>query len=89
LELVKIGGGFTELPEVFFKDIGHPVPAGTHIEGKALLLEIAGPAAGPVVFFQHQHLEALLCQAGGSGNAGKTGAKHHYFLWIIHARKGT
>jgi hypothetical protein len=41
------------------------------------------------MFFQHQHLETLLRQAGGSSDAGKPGAYHQYFPGFFHAWGGT
>lgn len=69
-----------EVPEEVVKDFGHPVPAGTHIEGEAFGCKLSGSAPGAVVFFEDGNGGAVARQVGCCGKSGEAGANDDHFF---------
>ena len=72
-EVVEVRDGLAELREVPVKHVGHPVPAGAHVEPKPLGFESPGAATGVVVAFEDGHVESAAGERGRSCEAGKSG----------------
>ena len=73
-EVVEVRDGLAELGEVPVKHVGHPVPAGAHVEPEPLGFESTGAATGVVVAFEDGHVESAAGERGRSGEAGKSGS---------------
>ena len=77
------GHGLADRPEHLGQGVGAgpaPQPApegGTRFEGEAPALEAMGRAAGPVMGFEHQHLEAMAGGQSCGAQPAKATAHHH------------
>ena len=77
---IVVGYFFPELGEVAVEYIGHPVKAGAHIEGEAILDELSGATAGCGIFLEQGNAMACFCQKGCGGQAGETAADYDQVL---------
>ena len=59
----------TEAGKKLLEYVGHPVPAGTHVEHKALGFELARAAARHRILLQQSDREARFGQVAGGGQS--------------------
>ena len=77
IQLVK--QRFPELIKISFENIRHPVPAGTHVERKAIHLHFSGATTRLIMFLQYGYLPSVFGKKGGGGHTGKSGSYNNRF----------
>ena len=73
-EVIQLVHRPAELGEVAVEDIGHPIPAWTHVESESLGVESAGTSSGLSVALEDGHVQAPAGEGCRCGEAGKAGS---------------